>query len=88
MHLRLYIASRTPNSIAAEATLRAVMAEDHDSAFAFEVIDVMERPDLAFSDGVLVTPTLIRIEGDERRVLVGRLEPPELVEQFVFRTRS
>ncbi len=73
MHLRLYIASRTPNSVAAEASLRSLVAARPDFALEFEIVDVMEQPDLAFSDGVLVTPTLIRTEGGERRVLVGRL---------------
>ena len=68
--------------------MRSLVAARPDFALEFEIVDVMEQPDLAFSDGVLVTPTLIRTEGGERRVLVGRLEPPELVEQFVFRARA
>ena len=86
LHLRLYIASGTPNSDAAQANLRRVLDANDEHAIELEIVDVMEQSGQAFSDGVLVTPTLIKTLGRERRILVGRLEPVELVETFLFRS--
>ncbi len=80
--LRLYVAGQTPKSLAALANLRKICEENIDCGYHIEVIDLMERPQLAKGDQIVAVPTLVRklpppmkkIIGDlsnEERVLVG-----------------
>ncbi len=80
--LRLYVAGRTPKSVAAFANLKRICEEHMKGRYQVEVIDLLEHPQLAKGDQILAIPTLVRklpeplkrIIGDlsnEERVLVG-----------------
>ena len=80
--LRLYVAGRTPKSVAAFLNLKRICEEHLQGRYRVEVIDLLERPQLAKGDQILAVPTLVRklpeplkrIIGDlsnEERVLVG-----------------
>jgi len=81
-NLRLYVAGQTDKSIRAIRNLNRICAEHLEGRFTIEVIDLLERPQLAEGDQILAIPTLVRrlpepikkIIGDlsnEERVLVG-----------------
>jgi circadian clock protein KaiB len=81
-NLRLYVAGQSDKSIRAIRNLNRICAEHLDGHFTIEVIDLMERPQLAEGDQILAIPTLVRrlpepikkIIGDlsnEDRVLIG-----------------
>jgi circadian clock protein KaiB len=69
--LRLYVTGTAPHSLEALANIRAVRAalRDHD----LEVIDVLERPERALADAVLVTPTLVKLAPRPSCRIVGNL---------------
>jgi circadian clock protein KaiB len=70
--LRLYVTGSAPNSIAALANLKAVRAaldQDHE----LEIVDVLERPERALADDVLVTPTLLKLAPRPSCRIVGNL---------------
>ena len=80
--LRLYVAGRTPKSVAAFVNLKRICEEHMKGRYHVEVIDLLEQPQLAKGDQILAVPTLVRklpeplkrIIGDlsnEERVLVG-----------------
>ena len=80
--LRLYVAGQTDKSIRAIKNLKRICAEHLEGRYSIEVIDLLERPQLAEGDQILAVPTLVRrlpepikkIIGDlsnEERVLVG-----------------
>ncbi len=80
--LRLYVAGRTPKSVAAFVNLKRICEEHMKGRYHVEVIDLLEHPQLAKGDQILAIPTLVRklpeplkrIIGDlsnEERVLVG-----------------
>jgi circadian clock protein KaiB len=85
--LRLYVAGRTARSVAALKNLETICQKHLAGRYTLEVVDLMERPELARADGIVALPTLVRrlppplkkIIGDlssEARVLVGLdLEP-------------
>ncbi|MFH0810419.1 MAG: circadian clock KaiB family protein [Pseudomonadota bacterium] len=84
-HLRLYVAGQTPRSLAAFANLKKLCEEHLKGQYTIEVIDLLERPQLAAGDQIVAIPTLVRklppplckIIGDlsnTERVLVG-LDP-------------
>jgi circadian clock protein KaiB len=88
--LRLYVAGNTPNSIAAFANLKEICEVHLGGAYEIEVIDLLQRPQLAKGDQIVAVPTLVRelpqpvkkIIGDlsnRDRVLVGlELKPTEM----------
>lgn len=81
-NLRLYVAGQTDKSIRAIRNLNRICTEHLNGNYTIEVIDLMERPQLAEGDQILAIPTLVRrlpepikrIIGDlsnEERVLIG-----------------
>ena len=71
--LRLYIAGRAPNSLQAIANLEAICREYLKEEHRLEVVDVLEQPQRAMDDGVLVSPTLSRLHPLPGVNLVGNL---------------
>lgn len=71
-HLRLYVAGDLPNSVQARENLRR-LRESLPPGHRTEVVDLLEDPGRALADGVLVTPTLVRVSPAPRRMVVGTL---------------
>lgn len=80
--LRLYVAGQTEKSMAAIRNLTRYCKQHLEGRYEIEVIDLLQRPQLAAGDQILAVPTLVRrlpepvkkIIGDlsnEERVLVG-----------------
>lgn len=71
--LRLYIADSAPNSTRAIANLAAICKEYFGNNFELEIIDVLEYPQRALADGILVTPSLTKISPSPLAKIVGNL---------------
>ena len=71
--LRLYVAGEAPNSARARANLRRLLTDVEPSRYQLEVIDCLLEPMRALNDGVLVTPTLMRLAPPPKQVVVGTL---------------
>ena len=67
--LILFVAGDSPNSRAAVANLRRTLAALGASDDDIQIIDVFERPDIASTAKVLVTPALIRRSDPQARIL-------------------
>ena len=69
--LRLYVTGSAPNSLAALTNMHAVRAalNEHE----LEIVDVLERPERALADDVLVTPTLLKLAPRPTCRIVGDL---------------
>jgi circadian clock protein KaiB len=60
--LRLYVAGNAPNSVRAIANAKAICEDRLSSVhYALEIVDVLKHPRRALADGVVVTPTLLRL---------------------------
>jgi circadian clock protein KaiB len=77
--LRLYVAGQTPRSIAAVANLKRICEQHLEGRYRIEVIDLLERPQLARGDQILALPTLVRKLPVPIRKLVGDLSDTERV---------
>ena len=75
--LRLYIAGQTARSLAALANLQRICDEHLEGRYRLEVIDLLERPQLARGDQIFALPTLIRKLPEPMRKLVGDLSDTE-----------
>ena len=79
LELRLYIAGTTPQSTEALANLEAICREYFPGRYHIEVIDVLMEPGIAISGGILVTPTLVKVEPPPVRLAVGNLASRDTV---------
>jgi circadian clock protein KaiB len=71
--LRLYIVGGAPNSVQAIANLEAICREHLKDGHRLEVVDVLEYPERALADGVLVTPSLAKLSPLPAAGVVGNL---------------
>jgi|SRR5690349_3139289 circadian clock protein KaiB len=71
--LRLYVAGEGPNSAAARSNLRRLLATVEPTRYALEIIDCLREPMRALQEGVLVTPTLVRLEPEPVQTIIGTL---------------
>lgn len=80
--LRLYVAGKTPKSVAAYTNLKRICETHLKGKYEIELIDLLVNPALARGDQIVAVPSLVRqlpppvkqIIGDlanEERVLVG-----------------
>ena len=76
--LRLYVAGRGPNSVIAIANLRAICASDF-AEHTLEIVDVLTQPARAVADGVIVTPTLLKLSPRPQQRVIGNLSDTSLV---------
>ena len=70
---RLYVADETPNSARAVANLQAICQEYLRDHYKIEMVDILQEPLRALSEGVLVTPTLVSLPRPPVRTIVGDL---------------
>jgi circadian clock protein KaiB len=77
--LRLFITGRTPRSEKCIVNLQSICEKDLNGEYELEVIDVLERPQLAEDEKILATPTLIKMLPPPVRRLIGDLSDTEKV---------
>jgi circadian clock protein KaiB len=77
--LRLYVAGQTPNSMKAFANLKKICEEHLAGRYQIEVIDLLEKPQLAAGDQILALPTLVRKLPVPVRKIIGDLSNTERV---------
>lgn len=79
--LRLYIAGHTPAAEQAIHNLHEIIAEAYgdEEACKLEVIDILERPQLAEDERILATPVVIKDLPPPVRRVVGDLSEREKI---------
>ena len=77
--LRLYVAGQTPNSITALANLKRLCDSHLAGRYSIEVVDLLEKPQLARRDDIVVIPTLVRQLPPPIRKIIGDLSNVERV---------
>lgn len=77
--LRLYVAGQTPNSVAALTNLKRICEKHLAGRYRIEVIDLLERPQLARGDQILAIPTLVRKLPEPITKIIGDLSNTERV---------
>ena len=73
VRLRLYVAGRSPNSVRATHNLARLCAACLEDDYDLEVVNVLAEPLRALEDGILLTPTLVRLAPGPRVHVVGDL---------------
>lgn len=73
------MAGQTPKSIRAFANLKALCEEHLKGRYQIEVVDLLERPQLARGDQIVAIPTLVRKLPQPVRKIIGDLADTERV---------
>lgn len=77
--LRLYVAGRTSKSVIALENLKRICEEHLQGKYSIEVIDLLEKPQLAEGDQILAIPTLVKKVPEPVRKIIGDLSNVEKV---------
>ena len=77
--LRLYVAGQTDKSLRAINNLNRICREHLAGRFTLEVIDLLEKPQLAAGDQILALPTLVRRLPEPMKKILGDLSNQERV---------
>ena len=75
--LRLYVAGKSPKSVAAFGNLKRICDEHLAGRYSIEVVDLLKDPQLAAGDQIVAIPTLIRKLPEPLRRIVGDLSDTE-----------
>ncbi|MCF8145286.1 MAG: circadian clock KaiB family protein [Deltaproteobacteria bacterium] len=78
-NLRLYVAGQTPKSITALANLKTICEEHLAGKYNIEVIDLLQKPQLAKGDQIIAVPTLVRKLPEPLKKIIGDLANTERV---------
>jgi circadian clock protein KaiB len=77
--LRLYVAGQTDKSIGAVNNLTRICKEHLAGRYSIEVVDLLQRPQLAAGDQILAVPTLVRRLPEPIKKIIGDLSSEERV---------
>jgi circadian clock protein KaiB len=73
LQLRLYVAGNAPNSLSAIVNVKAICDEHFASGHELEIVDLLEHPQRALADGIIVTPTLLKLSPLPVQRVIGNL---------------
>jgi len=76
---RLYVAGEAPNSVLALRNLKTICKTFYPDDCQIDVVDVLLSPERAWADGVIVTPTVMRIAPGSVVRIMGNLSDTEQV---------
>jgi circadian clock protein KaiB len=78
---RLYIAGDAQNSVEALANLTTICRKYLPGLHNIEVMDVFLEPARALTDGIFMTPTLVKLAPAPTRTIIGNLSQTGVVLQ-------
>ena len=78
---RLYVAGDARNSTQALVNLTGLCRAHLPDRHSIEVVDVLRQPKRALTDGIFMTPTLVKLAPLPARRIVGTLKDTEVVLQ-------
>jgi circadian clock protein KaiB len=76
---RLYVAGDAQNSADAIANLTAICRKHLPGLYDIEVMDVFLEPARALTDGIFLTPTLVKLAPAPARRIIGNLSQTDRV---------
>ena len=75
--LRLYVAGQSIKSLTAISNLHRICEEHLSGQYVVEIIDLLEKPQLAEGDQIVAIPTLVRTLPEPMRKIIGDLSDTE-----------
>jgi circadian clock protein KaiB len=81
--LKLFVCGMTPTSELAITNVCKIFEKDRGPGFDLQIIDVLERPDLAEKEKIVATPTLVKEQPLPREIIIGDLSEKNVVCSFL-----
>ena len=85
---KLYVCENSVSSQIAEAKLEAMLEDRLKGQYTLELIDILKERDRTKADGILVSPTLVKVNPPPKRRIVGDLSNPNKVMSILFQHRE
>ncbi len=79
IQLKIYVVDSSKSSTKAIQDLKALLEDKFGGQYSLEIIDILAKPELAERDGILATPTVIKVAPKPERRIVGSLGDREKV---------
>lgn len=76
---QLYVADETQNSLSAIANLTAICRKHVPPPYEIDIVDVLKEPEKALAEGILMTPTLVKLSPSPACRIVGTLSDTQTV---------
>lgn len=77
--LKLYVAGKTLKSVTALKNLKKYCEDHLQGKYVIEVVDLIQKPQLAEGDQIFAVPTLVRKVPEPIRKIIGDLSNEEKV---------
>ena len=77
--IRLYVVGNTERSKKAINDLKTLLETDFKEEYSLEVVNILERPELAEEDKILATPTVVKLLPLPVRKIIGDLSDKEKI---------
>ena len=77
--LELYVTDWSPRCVVAYRNLARICREHISDKCKIEVVDILENPEAAKENQIVVVPTLLKYAPEPRRVLIGDFTSTEKV---------
>ena len=77
--IRIYVSGQTQKSAKIIENLRKFLDSELKDQYSLDIIDVLQKPELAERDKVLATPTVAKVSPLPLRRIVGDLSDKEKV---------
>jgi circadian clock protein KaiB len=69
----LYTADNSPNSVQAVSNLQEMCVTHFPDQHQIEIVDLLRDPRRGLTDGIMVTPTLMRTAPEPKKMIMGNL---------------
>jgi circadian clock protein KaiB len=69
----LYTSGALPNSVQAVANLKAMCLAHFPDHHQIEIVDLLRDPQRGLNDGIMVTPTLVKLTPEPKQTIFGNL---------------
>jgi circadian clock protein KaiB len=79
VRLRLYVAGDAPNSALAAANIKTLCEQHLGGAYDLEIVDLLDHPQRAAADRIVVTPTLLKLFPPPAHRAIGNLSDTKKV---------
>lgn len=70
---RLYVTGEAASSVRAIANMQKICRQYLSSRYELEIIDTLQNPIRAMQDGIIVTPTLVKLAPEPHWTVIGDL---------------
>jgi circadian clock protein KaiB len=84
MTLKVYLAGSGARTRETVLNIRSRIEAAYHGEYVLEEIDVMQAPERAEMDGIIATPTLVRVFPEPVRKIIGHLRPETRLAGILF----